>query len=65
VGGLAMLYGFAGSMVQRKPRYGDAEFRRFLRSYQWVCLLKGKANATADLNARQAAHWDPQRAPSS
>jgi glycosyltransferase involved in cell wall biosynthesis len=59
VGGLAMLKGYFGSMLRRAPRYGDAEFRRFLRRYQLACLLRGKARATAELNARQAARWDP------
>ncbi len=63
VGGLAMLRGYVKSLIRRDPRYGDAEFRRFLRSYQWACLLKGKSRATAELNARQAARWDPERAP--
>src|SRR5205809_2209515 len=31
VGGLAMLWGYFKSMIQRKPRYGDAKFRRFLQ----------------------------------
>jgi hypothetical protein len=61
LGGLAMLYGFFGSMIGRRPRYGDAEFRRFLRSYPWACLLQGKARATAELNSRQAARWRPDR----
>ena len=63
IGGLAMLYGFASSMVHRVPQYGDAEFRRFLRRYQWACLLKGKVAATDELNARQAAAWSPHRPP--
>jgi poly-beta-1,6-N-acetyl-D-glucosamine synthase len=63
VGGLAMLYGFFKSMVQRNPRYGDAEFRRFLRHYQWACLFRGKARATARLNERQRQSWDPSRSP--
>jgi len=61
VGGLAMLYGYFRSMVRGDPQYGDAEFRRFLRRYQWACLLQGKARATAELNARQASAWDPAR----
>ena len=59
VGGLAMLYGYFRSMVRRTPRYGDPGFRRFLRRYQWACLIKGKRRATAELNARQAVHWNP------
>jgi glycosyltransferase involved in cell wall biosynthesis len=62
VGGLAILYGFARSALTGAPRYGDDEFRRFLRSYQLQCLLKGKRRATAELNARQAACWNPARA---
>ncbi len=60
VGGLAMLHGYFRSMAAGVARYGDDEFRRFLRRYQWACLLKGKARATAELNARQAALWAPE-----
>jgi glycosyltransferase involved in cell wall biosynthesis len=59
VGGMAMLHGYFKSMIKRNPRYGDDEFRRFLREYQWACLVKGKAAATAELNARQAGRWSP------
>jgi poly-beta-1,6-N-acetyl-D-glucosamine synthase len=59
IGGIAMLYGYFRSMLHGNPRYGDAEFRRFLRAYQWRCLLKGKAAATADLNARLTGRWSP------
>jgi biofilm PGA synthesis N-glycosyltransferase PgaC len=59
VGGIAMLYGYFRSMKQRRPRYEDPEFRRFLRRYQWACLLVGKVRATAELEARQASRWDP------
>lgn len=57
VGGVAMLYGYFGSMLNGAPRYGGPEFRRFLRRYQWACLLRGKARATAELNARMATRW--------
>lgn len=57
LGGAAMAWGYVRSMIRRMPRYGDEEFRRFLRSYQWACLLKGKADATRELNARQASRW--------
>jgi glycosyltransferase involved in cell wall biosynthesis len=62
VGGLAMLYGYVRSMLAREPRYGDAEFRAFLRRYQRRCLLMGKARATAALDARQASRWSPAAA---
>jgi len=59
LGGVAMLHGYFKSMIKRNPRYGDDEFRRFLHSYQWACLIKGKASATSALNARQADRWKP------
>jgi hypothetical protein len=57
VGATAMLWGYLKAMLTRKPRYGDAEFRRFLRRYQWTCLLRGKHAATRALNDRQAPRW--------
>ncbi len=59
-GGLAMLYGYLESMVRRAPRYGDDEFRRFLRRYQLACLLRGKARATRALVAERASRWVPE-----
>jgi hypothetical protein len=56
LGGLAMLWGFVRAMLQRKPRYNDLEFRRFLRAYQWACLFQGKARATAALHDRARTH---------
>jgi len=63
IGGVAMLWGYAKSMIRRNPRHGDREFQRFLRRYQWACLLKGKARATEELNGWQAGAWDPGGAP--
>lgn len=45
LGALAMLWGWLRSALQGKPRYGDPEFRRFLRRYQWRALLLGKRKA--------------------
>jgi len=50
VGGIAMWWGYVRSALDAKPRYEDLDFRRFLRAYQWRCLLVGKARATADLD---------------
>ena len=50
LGGLAILWGWLKSALQRKPRYGDAEFRRFLRRYQWRALLLGKRRAIAEIH---------------
>ena len=59
IGGLCMFGGYLSSMVKRRPRYGDPEFRRFLRTYQWRCLLQGKGKATEKLNAEMAPRWKP------
>jgi biofilm PGA synthesis N-glycosyltransferase PgaC len=59
VGGTANLWGYLKSFLQRKPRYGDKAFRKFLRRYQWSALVHGKRKATEMLNARQARVWNP------
>jgi len=57
VGGAAMWWGFVESMLKSKPRFDDAEFRSFLRRYQWECLIYGKRAATDRLNERQKHEW--------
>jgi hypothetical protein len=52
-----MLWGYFRSMAQRRPQYGDEQFRKFLREYQWNCLLRGKRRATAEINERQKTAW--------
>ena len=47
IGALCIWLGYARSASRRRPRYEDAAFRRFLRRFQWSCLLRGKAR-TAD-----------------
>jgi glycosyltransferase involved in cell wall biosynthesis len=68
VGSAAMLWGYFRSMIQRRLRHGDAEgdreFRRFLRRYQWRCLVAGKGRATKELDERQACCWRAQRSTS-
>lgn len=50
IGGLGMLLGYFGAALGRVPRYDDPSFRRFLRRYQWACLLRGKNAATKQLD---------------
>lgn len=59
IGGLCMLAGYVDSLVRRRPRYEDAEFRSFLRKYQRDCLFLGKQKATERMNERMAEHWRP------
>ena len=63
MGGVAMLWGYLKSLFGRGERYEDPEFRRFLRRFQWACLVKGKARAVAELNDRQAAVWRRRHPP--
>lgn len=58
LGSLAMLWGYARSALGGLPRYDLPGFRAFLRRYQYDCLLRGKAAATARLNARQRPVWE-------
>jgi hypothetical protein len=46
LGSAAMLWGWIKSASQRKPRYGDADFRRFLRRYQRRALLVCQLRST-------------------
>ena len=48
-----------GRWLRGAPRYEDPDFRRFLRSYQWSCLLRGKRAATACRDREGAAVWRP------
>ncbi len=57
VGGLAMWWGYVRSLLAGKPRYENPGFRRFLRRYQWACLLKGKAGATRAVNEAGATRF--------
>jgi glycosyltransferase involved in cell wall biosynthesis len=50
VGGLAILWGWLRSALQKKPRYDDLEFRKFLRRYQWRSLLVGKRRAIEEIH---------------
>ena len=57
IGGFAMWWGYVKSLLQRQPRFDDFELVRFIRDYQWQCLIKGKHRATGALNAKQEAVW--------
>ena len=60
-GSVAMAWGYFSSAARGRPRYHDAEFRRFLRRYQRDCLLLGKREATRRANAAQAPVWRARR----
>jgi biofilm PGA synthesis N-glycosyltransferase PgaC len=49
LGSLAMLWGWLKGALQRKPRYEDVAFRKFLRRYQWRALWVGKKRALEEI----------------
>ena len=59
IGGLAMMWGYAKSLLRGTRRYDDARFRRFVQRYQWRCLLLGKQRATRRVDAEQASEFRP------
>jgi len=58
IGGLAMMWGYLKSWFKGVPRYEDKELSKFIRKYQWACLLKGKKKATEALNESQETLWN-------
>ena len=56
-GSVAMLWGYFSSAAKGMPRYGDDAFRRFLRRYQRLALIMGKAKASRRIEAEQEAVW--------
>jgi len=57
IGSAAMLWGYFTSWLKGLPRYEDAEFRKFLRSFQHACLRMGKKAATLRTEAERAHLW--------
>lgn len=56
-GSLAMLWGYLSSALKGVPRYEEPGFRDFLRRYQHLCLIMGKAAATRKVNRERAIVW--------
>ena len=59
LGSMAMLWGWLKSALQGKSRYGDDEFRAFLRRYQLRALLFGKKRAIERM--RRQVNMDSER----
>jgi hypothetical protein len=57
LGGLAMFWGYLKSLISREKRFDDHQLVKFIRTYQWSCLIKGKAEATKQLNQKQEQVW--------
>lgn len=63
VGGVGMMWGYLRAMLSGTPRFPDAEVRRFIRRYQYACLLMGKKRATEWLDKQQYDVWARRNAP--
>jgi poly-beta-1,6-N-acetyl-D-glucosamine synthase len=61
VGALAMAWGYVAAWCRRAPRYDDREFRRFLRSYQWSAMLRGKRRTIECIERSRADVWQRRR----
>jgi poly-beta-1,6-N-acetyl-D-glucosamine synthase len=59
IGGLGMMAGYIQAAIGGGARYADPQFRRFLRQYQWDCLLWGKKMATRRLEEQVRSRWRP------
>ena len=59
LGGAAMLWGYSRSLLKRETRYDNKDFKRFLNSYQWSCLIHGKTKATEAIHSKILASNSP------
>ena len=50
IGGLGIAAGYFGAMLTRQPRFQHAGYRKFLRRYEFQCLLRGKQKAVGELH---------------
>ena len=50
LGSLAMVWGWLKAALERRPRYEDPEFRKFLRRYQQRVLWAGKKRALDEIH---------------
>lgn len=57
IGALAMWWGYMKAMITGQPRYDDPEFRRFLRRWQRLAMVRGLSGATRQVEAEQASVW--------
>lgn len=58
IGAVLMVYGYVSSMLRGDPRYGNEEYRNYLRSYEWASLVMGKKRATERRNAAIRSRFD-------
>lgn len=59
VGGLAMFWGYLKSLLARERQLSDEALKRFIRHFQWRCLLRGKRRTIREFDEEQKVRWDP------
>jgi biofilm PGA synthesis N-glycosyltransferase PgaC len=57
VGGMAMVWGYIKAALRRDPRLSDAEFRSYLRKYQWRMMTRGKPAAVREFDQLGEPRW--------
>lgn len=57
-GAAMMWWGYVDSMLKRKPRYQDKEFKQFLRRWQWMSLTMGTKRATEKIDEARKEVWE-------
>lgn len=60
-GGVSIWLGYMRSMFAGIKRLDDPIFRKFMRKYQWMCLILGKRRATKRINDQRAEFWNPSK----
>jgi glycosyltransferase involved in cell wall biosynthesis len=59
LGGVAMYWGYLKCYFTSAPQLDDQSLRKFIRYFQWQCLLKGKQQAMLALEAECKSRWNP------
>ena len=57
IGSFATIQGYARAWLKGVPRYGDLEFRRYLRRYHRAMLTRGRARALELFNREADLAW--------
>jgi poly-beta-1,6-N-acetyl-D-glucosamine synthase len=57
LGSLGTLDGYARAWLRGAPRYGDVDFRRYLRRYHRTMLTRGRSRATELFDGEAAETW--------
>lgn len=60
VGGAAMFYGYIRALLQRNPTLPDQALVAEIRQFQWRSLFAGKSEATAFIERKNRAQWNPE-----